>query len=146
MQTYRKKYIKLIVCIFVFLFPVFTESTDIFSLPSSPQPSGLWLATFDVDAPPPNGSFFAYDQMTNTWDLGLRAKSIVISGAGQLIALCAVDCIGSIQADMKTQNTGELFVEFQLPAKKMHPGLFVVMAAYGDSWRRSCTKVRTLLK
>jgi hypothetical protein len=54
----------------------------------------LRLSTFDVDATPPVGSFLAYDQMVNSWDLGLRAKGIVILGAGQPVVLCAVDWIG----------------------------------------------------
>jgi len=94
MHIYRKEYIRLILCIFVVLLPVFTGSTDAFSIPSAPQPSGLRLTTFDVDATPPVGSFLAYDSMINSWDLGLRAKGIVIMGKGQPIVLCAVDWIG----------------------------------------------------
>ena len=56
--------------------------------------SGLKLATFDVDATPPVGSFLAYDQEINKWDLGLRARGVVILGAGKPIVLCAVDWIG----------------------------------------------------
>lgn len=55
---------------------------------------GLLLSTFDIDATPPVGSFLAYDQMVNSWDLGLRAKGIVLMGAGQPIVLCSVDWIG----------------------------------------------------
>ena len=32
--------------------------------------------------------------MVNTWDLGLRARGIVISGSGKPIILCAVDWLG----------------------------------------------------
>ena len=32
--------------------------------------------------------------MTNHWDLGLRARGIVVLGAGEPIVLCAVDWIG----------------------------------------------------
>jgi hypothetical protein len=56
--------------------------------------SGLRLSTFDVDATPPVGSRLAYDPMVNTWDLGLRARGIVLSGSGQPIVLCSVDWIG----------------------------------------------------
>lgn len=56
--------------------------------------AGLKLSTFDVDATPPVGSYLAYDLMLNSWDLGLRAKGIVILGAGQPIVLCSVDWIG----------------------------------------------------
>lgn len=54
----------------------------------------LKLATFDVDATPPIGSSLTYDPMVNNWDLGLRAKGIVILGAGQPIVMCSVDWIG----------------------------------------------------
>lgn len=58
--------------------------------PSSP----LRVATFDVDATPPIGSMMAYDPVTNRWDLGLRARGIVLLGSGEPIVLCAVDWIG----------------------------------------------------
>jgi hypothetical protein len=55
---------------------------------------GLRLAIFDVDATPPAGSNLTYDPMINSWDLGLRAKGIVILGAGEPIVMCSVDWIG----------------------------------------------------
>ena len=61
--------------------------------PSSPT-SALRVATFDVDATPPVGSLMAYDPVTNHWELGLRARGIVLLGAGEPIVLCAVDWIG----------------------------------------------------
>ncbi len=61
--------------------------------PSQPPPP-LRLSTFDVDATPPIGSMMAYDPVTNKWDLGLRARGIVLLGAGQPIVLCAVDWLG----------------------------------------------------
>lgn len=54
----------------------------------------LKVSTFDVDATPPQGSWMAYDSLLNTWDLGLRAKGIVLTGAGRPIVLCVVDWIG----------------------------------------------------
>jgi hypothetical protein len=36
----------------------------------------------------------AYDPVTNRWDLGLRARGMVLLGAGEPIVLCAVDWIG----------------------------------------------------
>lgn len=59
----------------------------------APQ-QGLKLSTFDIDATPPIGSQLTYDPMINNWDLGLRAKGIIISGAGQPIVMCSVDWIG----------------------------------------------------
>lgn len=60
---------------------------------NSPPPA-LRVAVFDVDATPPVGSWMAYDPVTNRWELGLRARGIVLLGAGQPIVLCAVDWIG----------------------------------------------------
>jgi len=56
--------------------------------------SGLRLATFDVDATPPVGSYMAYGRVINTWEMGLRARGIVLMGAGDPIVLCSVDWIG----------------------------------------------------
>lgn len=62
--------------------------------PPRVNPGSLRIATFDVDATPPIGSLMAYDPVTNKWDLGLRARGIVLLGAGEPIVLCAVDWIG----------------------------------------------------
>jgi hypothetical protein len=59
-----------------------------------PKPAGLRLATFDIDATPPVGSDMAYDPVTNKWDLSLRARGVVLLGAGEPIVLCALDWIG----------------------------------------------------
>jgi len=69
-------------------------STGAFCVPVDSQRSVIQLATFDIDATPPVGSFLAYDPEINKWDLGLRARGIVILGAGQPIVLCSVDWIG----------------------------------------------------
>jgi len=52
------------------------------------------VGTFDIAAAPPIGSMMAYDPVTNSWELGLRARGIVLLGAGEPIVLCAVDWIG----------------------------------------------------
>lgn len=57
-------------------------------------PGGLRISTFDIDATPPVGNALAYDREINKWDLGLRAKGVVILGSRQPIVLCAVDWIG----------------------------------------------------
>lgn len=63
--------------------------------PSAALPaSALRAATFDIDATPPVGSWMAYDPVTNRWDLGLRARGVVLLGAGDPIVLCALDWIG----------------------------------------------------
>ena len=54
----------------------------------------ILLSTFDIDATPPVGSQLAYGPMMNSWDLGLRARGIVIQGSGNPIVLCAIDWIG----------------------------------------------------
>jgi hypothetical protein len=54
----------------------------------------LRLSTFDIDVTPPIGSTMAYDRVTNHWDMGLRARGIVLLGAEDPIVLCSVDWIG----------------------------------------------------
>ena len=58
------------------------------------DPAGLRLAVFDVDATPPPGVRMAYDSVRQTAVLGLRARGIVLMGAGMPVVLCAVDWIG----------------------------------------------------
>lgn len=52
------------------------------------------IGVFDVDATPPAGSQLTYDRMINSSDLGLRAKGVILTGAGAPIVLCAIDWIG----------------------------------------------------
>jgi hypothetical protein len=68
--------------------------TALLSLAGTPPGKEIRLATFDIDATPPVGSHMAYDPVTNKWDLGLRARGVVLLGAGEAIVLCAVDWIG----------------------------------------------------
>ncbi|MDD4108654.1 MAG: hypothetical protein PHH93_08040 [Prolixibacteraceae bacterium] len=53
----------------------------------------LKISTFDVDATPPVGTNLAYQPMINKWDLGLRARGVVLQGSGLPIVLCSVDWI-----------------------------------------------------
>src|SRR5688572_28441067 len=62
-------------------------------LPAQREPS-VRLATYDIDATPPVGSFMAYDPVKARWDLGLRARGIVLLGSGDPIVLCSIDWIG----------------------------------------------------
>lgn len=55
---------------------------------------GLKLLTFDVDCTPPVGSELTYQRMEASWDLSLRARGVVLLGAGDPVVLCAVDWIG----------------------------------------------------
>ncbi|MFM8877995.1 MAG: hypothetical protein ACKOKG_02500, partial [Verrucomicrobiota bacterium] len=54
----------------------------------------LRVGLFDIDATPPVGSRLAYDPVTNVWDLGLRARGVVVLGMERPVVLCAVDWIG----------------------------------------------------
>lgn len=54
----------------------------------------LRVATFDLDVTPPIGSPMAYDPVTNTWDLGLRARGLVILHEDGPVVLAALDWIG----------------------------------------------------
>lgn len=116
------------------------------------------LATFDIDATPPIGSMLAYDTMTARWDLGLRARGIVLLGemeemynnpqsGKEWLAQHATKLawMTSYKAGKKTSLSclkindirilhlpAEMFIEYQLAAKKMRPDLFVAVAAYGD--------------
>jgi len=54
----------------------------------------LRVATFDIDATPPVGTMMAYDPVVEQGEMGLRARGIVLLGAGDPIVLCAVDWIG----------------------------------------------------
>jgi hypothetical protein len=85
-------------CTFLFCFSIFLFSNNLCVLAADLYPTTvqgqLKLAAFDVDATPPVGSSLTYDPMINSWDLGLRAKGIVILGAGEPIVMCSVDWIG----------------------------------------------------
>ena len=58
---------------------------------SSRGEGSLSIARFDVDVTPPVGSHMAYQPVMNTWDMGLRARGIVLLGAAKPIVLCAID-------------------------------------------------------
>lgn len=63
------------------------------SLPQEAKASGLRIASFEVDVTPPVGYKLAYNSVIKTWDMGLRAKGIVLLGAGEPIVMLAVDWI-----------------------------------------------------
>lgn len=79
-------------CFFLGIF--FTSSGIVGNLPKQGSPSFLKVSTFDIDATPHVGNQLAYNPMINTWDLSLRARGVVIQGAGKPIVLCAIDWIG----------------------------------------------------
>lgn len=81
--------------VFFFLLLVPLQSGHLYAGDQQKEPvSGLSISVFDVDATPPVGSWLAYDKMVNVWELGLRARGIILMGAGQPVVLCSVDWIG----------------------------------------------------
>ena len=58
------------------------------------ESNGLFISTFDIDATPPVGTQLAYDPMESSWDLGLRARGIILTGQGKPLVFCAIDWIG----------------------------------------------------
>lgn len=94
-MNYNSKGLSIFVCIIVILvLPVFFGSTTLYGQSQDVHPSGLRLATFDIDATPPVGSRLAYNPEINKGDLGLRVKGIVLLGSGKPIVLCSIDWIG----------------------------------------------------
>lgn len=79
------------ILIFVLSVPVVNVSLTAQQGSKSPVPQ---IAVFDIDATPPVGSYIAYNPVKNTWDMGLRARGIVLTGAGKPILLCSIDWIG----------------------------------------------------
>ncbi|HVY71454.1 MAG TPA: hypothetical protein VHH73_16090 [Verrucomicrobiae bacterium] len=88
----------MLIRVLLFLFALLFAPKCAVAAEARPEPGGLRLATFDVDATPPVGSLMAYDPVTNKWDLGLRARGVVLLGAGEPIVLCSVDWIGIANA------------------------------------------------
>lgn len=86
-----KRFLRYFLSGILVFFSLFAKSANP-SLGSNQE--GLRLSTFDIDVTPPIGSFLAYGSVENDWDLGLRARGIVLLGAGQPIVLCSVDWIG----------------------------------------------------
>ena len=96
-ETSHKKAMTYVRLILLFSLVCLSENIGLSYSPATQQDkvlSGLSLATFDVDATPPVGSQMAYGPVINTWDLTLRARGIVLLGAGKPIVLCSIDWIG----------------------------------------------------
>lgn len=62
--------------------------------PAPELPASLCVAVFDMDVTPPIGAHMAYDPVVKQWELGLRARGVVLLGADAPIVLCAIDWIG----------------------------------------------------
>jgi hypothetical protein len=61
---------------------------------SSTNKSDLKVSVFDIDATPQIGYNLAYGTMVNSYDLGLRAKGMVLLGSGLPIVLVSIDWTG----------------------------------------------------
>jgi hypothetical protein len=86
--------LKFLICFLFAALPALALDAEDGKAKQDMVPSVLQISTFDIDATPPVGSRLAYDQMVNSWDVGLRARGIVLFGSGQPIVLCSVDWIG----------------------------------------------------
>jgi hypothetical protein len=71
--------------------PASGESGSVLNNLQEIKADGLRISTFDIDVTPPVGYEMAFNPVVNTWDLGLRAKGIVLIGSGLPIVLCAID-------------------------------------------------------
>ena len=68
----------LLISVFLLYHPSFAGTASSGQL-SEPQ---VYLSVFDVEATPPVGCRLTIQEMKFSWDLGLRAKCLVIRGAG----------------------------------------------------------------
>lgn len=85
--------IHVMICLCLFMATCFAGGGFELSDLNTNWDKALQIATFDVDVTPTVGYNLAYDPVAKTWDLGLRAKGVVILGAGEPIVFCAVDWI-----------------------------------------------------
>ena len=79
-----------IICTMLF-FPVAAISLTGADQQGDQGPVSLKISVFDIDVTPPPGYEMAFGKVVNKWDLGLRARGIVLSGAGQPVVMCAFD-------------------------------------------------------
>lgn len=85
------KNVRLIVVVFVLGLSVFMPA-QADRMDSKGHPT-LRIARFDVDATPPLGSHMAYQEVLGLGEMGLRARGVVLLGAGEPVVLVAVDWI-----------------------------------------------------
>src|SRR5690625_5189012 len=88
------KFIKILILLTLLSGKSWAASTENQINIDSINQGGLRISTFDIDVTPPVGYPLAYVVENKKWDLGLRAKGIIIFGAGKPIVLCAIDAIG----------------------------------------------------
>ena len=93
MRYFNQIVFKLILCLFFINASIISG----FSVASeTPQADKLQLALFEIDVTLPLGSRVnykapVYQEFKNTWDMGLRAKGVVLTGSGQPVVLLAID-------------------------------------------------------
>jgi hypothetical protein len=98
MNSYLNSLLKLSWGLIFSFFISFTAISGDNSTRKENLPVQLHLASFDIDVTPPVGHELAYGSAIKSWDLGLRAKGVVLSGAGEPILLVAIDWIGLYDA------------------------------------------------
>ncbi|MDD2475451.1 MAG: hypothetical protein PHI32_06030 [Dysgonamonadaceae bacterium] len=94
MNNYRKVNMMFLFCVLVAFLLVFNGQASNMSYAQDDESKKLRISTFDIDVTPPIGNKLAYEMMINSWDMGLRAKGVVLIGAGDPIVLVAIDWIG----------------------------------------------------
>lgn len=94
MKINRYLQVSLIVIVCVFSVSTLRVVADDLTEGDAKTLSSLSISVFDIDVTPPAGSHMAYDPVAGTWDMGLRARGVVLSGAGLPIVLCSFDWIG----------------------------------------------------
>ena len=94
-KRFRFIFCKRFLYLFLFLtcLILLKHHTVVAQLKQGSQSTALEISTFDIDVTPPIGSNLAYNPEINKWDLGLRAKGVVLLGAGKPIVICAIDWI-----------------------------------------------------
>ena len=80
--------------VITFSFPVFFISAQEKKSDLDITSQGLMISVFDLDVTPPVDYKMPYGVVKNRWDLGLRAKGIVLSGADKPIVLVCLDWLG----------------------------------------------------
>ncbi len=98
MNSYLNTLLKLSLGLIFLFFITFVAISEDNSARKENLPVQLHLASFDIDVTPPVGHKLAYGSAIKSWDLGLRAKGVILSGAGQPIVLVAIDWIGLYDA------------------------------------------------
>lgn len=67
---------------------------------------GIKISTFDIDINPPLNYVMPYGAVNATGDLSLRAKGLILTGAGQPVVLVAFDWIGISNSDHEAFRLG----------------------------------------